>query len=222
MKGDSEKLKALRLGTVMPVAEVIKALGKAPPLAVLKLCYGTKMYDFSDHLLQHADDLDFVQDTLSASCCSLQVNPTLNGVLAGFNRRRRFGRFKWGQQTLEFDRIRFGQTATEKDSDLFATEVLERKTNKKEKKGSVKEGGSTWGAICQFYQKPAGCYRQQCIYSHKCIICNKRGHGAVTCEKLRRARDRETYSPSVRDSSRSRRSLEERPPDPRTRRARAQ
>ena len=60
MKGDSEKLKALRLGRVMPVAEVIKALGKAPPLAVLKLCYGAKTYDFADHLLQHADDLDFV------------------------------------------------------------------------------------------------------------------------------------------------------------------
>ena len=78
MKGDSEKLKTLRLGMVMPVAEVIKALGNAPPLAVLKLCFGTKKYDFADHLLQHADDLDFVQDTLSATCSSLQVNPTLN------------------------------------------------------------------------------------------------------------------------------------------------
>ena len=151
MKGNPEKLKTLRLGTVMPVAEMIKSFGKAPPLAVLKLCHGTKNYDFTDHLLQHADDLDFVQDTLSATCCFLQVNPTLNGVLAGFNRRRRFGRFKWGQQTLEFDRLRFGQTASDKDSDLFATEVMDRKTNKKDKKGGEKEVDNSAGAICRFY-----------------------------------------------------------------------
>ena len=210
MEGDSNKLKSLRLGMVMPVAEVIKSLGKAPPLAVLKLCYGSKEYDCTDHMLQHADDLDFAQDTLSATCCSLQLNPTLNGVLAGFNRRRRFGRFKWGQQTLEFDRLRFGETASEKDSDLFATEVV---GSKPKKKAGEKDGGnSSSGAFCRYYQKAAGCYRRQCTYAHKCIICNRRGHGAVTCVALGRASDRESH----------RRSSEERPPNPRTRRVRAQ
>ena len=212
MKGDSERLKALRLGMVMPVAKVIKSLGKVPPLAVLKLCYGTKKYDFPDCLLQHADDLDFVQDTLSATCCSLQLNPALNGVLAGFNRRRRFGRFKWGQQTLEFDRLRFGQTASEKDSDLFATEVVREKTNNKDKKAGEKWDDKSGGAICKFYQKPAGCYRRKCIYTHKCIICNRRGHGAVDCETIRRVSEREQ----------NRRRVEERPPDPRMRRTRVQ
>ena len=140
------------------------------------------------------------------------MNPTLDGILAGFNRRRRFERFKWGQQTLEFDRLRFGQTASDKDSDLFATEFMDRKTNTNDKQGGEKEGDNSAGAICRFYQKPAGCYRRRCTYAHKCIICNRRGHGAVDCETIRRASERET--------PRSRQ--EERPPDPRTRRARAQ
>ena len=212
MKGNADKLKALRLGMMMPVAEVLKALGKAPPLAVLKLCYGSNDYDFADYVLQHADDLDFIQDTLSATCSSLQLNPILNGVLAGFNRRRRYGRFKWGHRTLEFDRLRFAQTASEKDSDLFATELVESKTNKN---SGRKNGGNSWGAICKFYQKAAGCFRQSCIYAHRCIICNKRKHGAVNCMTLRRASERG-------ERSREERKSEERPPNPRKRRARAQ
>ena len=73
----------------------------------------------AEQLLQHADDLDFVQDTLTASGSSLQLNPLLNGVLAGFNRRRRHQRFKYGHRTLEFDRLRFAQTASDLDSDLL-------------------------------------------------------------------------------------------------------
>ena len=74
-------------------------------------------------MLQHADDLDFVQDVLCASGDSLEVNPILNGVLAGFNRRRRYSRFKYGHHTMELDRLRFEHTISEKDSDLQATEV---------------------------------------------------------------------------------------------------
>ena len=116
-------LQTLRLGTHLSVAEMIKKMGQAPPLAVLRLCYDQKNFDVSDQLLQHADDLDFVQDTLSTTGNSMQLNPVLNGVLAGFNRRRRHNRFKFGDRTLEFDRLRFAETASELDSDLYATEV---------------------------------------------------------------------------------------------------
>ena len=116
-------LQTLRLGTHLSVAEMIKKMGQAPPLAVLRLCYDQKNFDVSDQLLQHADDVDFVQDTLSTTGNSMQLNPVLNGVLAGFNRRRRHNRFKFGDRTLEFDRLRFAETASELDSDLYATEV---------------------------------------------------------------------------------------------------
>ena len=212
MKGNSECLRSLRLGTQMPVAETIKVLGKAPPLAVLKLCYGSKDFDFTEHMLQQADNLDFVQDTLSSTCSSLQLNPILNGVLAGFNRRRRHGRFKYGNQTLEFDRLRFAQTASEKDSDLFATEVVEKKGSSVT---SQSKDSSMPGAFCKFYQKAGGCNRQPCIYYHKCIICNKRNHGAVNCFSRRRTDRREVTHQETAES-------QEIPPNPRRRRARAQ
>ena len=81
-------------------------------------------------MLQHAGDLDFTQDTVSATGNSLQLNPILNSVLAGFNRRKRHGQFKWGHQTLEFDRLRFAETASELDSDLKASDVTKKKLPK--------------------------------------------------------------------------------------------
>ena len=163
----------------------------------------------AEQLLQHADDLDFVQDTLTASGNSLQLNPLLNGVLAGFNRRRRHQRFKYGHRTLDFDRLRFAQTASDLDSDLFATEVRNARTNSTWQE----KGSKSSGAICRFFNKPAGCRRQKCIYSHRCIICNKTGHGAASCFTRQKLNNEEL--PPL-EPTRS----QERPPNPRTRRAR--
>ena len=127
LQGDTGVLQTLRLGTQLPVSELLKQLGKAPPLSVLSLCYGQKEFNCKEYLVQHADDLDFVQETLVAAGNSLEINPILNGLLAGFNRRRRHHRFKYGPHNMELDRLRFANTATDKDSDLFATEVIEGK-----------------------------------------------------------------------------------------------
>ena len=127
IKGDSHGLRRLRLGDQTTVAEVIKELGSASPLEVLQLCFGRKECDVTEHLIQHADNLDFVQDTLVATGATLQLNPVLNGMLAGFNRRRRYKRFKYGHCNMELDRLRFADTATPKDSDLLASEVTANK-----------------------------------------------------------------------------------------------
>ena len=63
MEGDQQVLSRLCLGSQVTVAEFLKVMSSAPPLAILQLCYGSKGYNVSEHLLQHADDLDFVQDT---------------------------------------------------------------------------------------------------------------------------------------------------------------
>ena len=83
-------------------------------MAVLKLCFGIGQYNFLESMLQHADDLDFVQDVLCASGDSLEVNPILNGVLAGFKTRRRYSRFKYGYHTLELDRLGFEHMISKK------------------------------------------------------------------------------------------------------------
>ena len=209
MKGEPLVLSKLKLGTYMPAAALLKELSQIPPLTLLQLCYKGKNFNLSEHLLQHADDLDFVQDTITATGKCSQLNPVMNGVLAAFNRRRRFNRFKYGNVNLEFDRLRFANTATESDGDHHATEVKGNK-NKKENRGG--KGSYYSGAVCRFYQREPGCFRRKCVYAHRCIICNKAGHGAVTCSSSQENNEDRSPRPT-----RSR----ERPPDPRTRRARA-
>ena len=68
-------------------------------------------------MIQPADDLDFTQDVLTATGGNVEINPTLNAVLAGFARRKRSGRFKDGQLNLEFDRLRYASTVSPKDGD---------------------------------------------------------------------------------------------------------
>ena len=121
--GDAQVIPSIRLGQQMSAAEFLKQMSLAPPIAVLQLCFGTEKFNVLESMLQHADDLDFTQDVLSAAGDALEVNPTLNGVLEGFNRRRRYKIFKFGHHTLELDGLRFAHTVSETDSDLQATEV---------------------------------------------------------------------------------------------------
>ena len=78
IKGDEKVLRTLRLGTQTTVAELLKKFGQAPPVAILELCFGRTEFNFTEKLLQHADDLDFVQDVLSAVGASNGINPVLN------------------------------------------------------------------------------------------------------------------------------------------------
>ena len=81
----------------------------------------------------------------------------MNGVLAGFNRRRRFNRFKYGDRTLELDRLRFAETATELDEDRHVAKIGEKKNKKDSRTG---KDSYYSGAICKFYQRKSACYRQ--------------------------------------------------------------
>ena len=122
---------------------------------------------------------------------------------------------------MDFDRLRFAETTSKLDSDLRATEVGSTK-DKKNSRGETET--SSTGAICRFFQKTAGCRRTKCMYTHKCIICNKLSHGAVNC--YARTKLKEENNPSERATRSEVRSnqatrSEDRPPDPRTRRARA-
>ena len=117
MEGDNNLLQNLRMGTWTTVAELLKVFGKISPLSLLYICNPEIGKYVTEHLLQHGDDLDFVQDVLTATGVSKELNPILNSVLAGFGRRKRYGRFKCGQLNLHFDRLRFAETATENDND---------------------------------------------------------------------------------------------------------
>ena len=84
MTGDNNAVRGIHLGSQMTVAELLKVLGKLPPLALISLCNKELGNYVKEHLLQHGADLDFVQDVLSATGGNLELNPILNSVLAGF------------------------------------------------------------------------------------------------------------------------------------------
>ena len=100
MEGDVDVLQNLRLNSVMPVSETIRRLGQAPPMAVLKLCNRATGENISSKLIQHLDDLDFVQDALSVTSNHQELNPTLHGVIEGLSRRKTFHRLKHNQQGM--------------------------------------------------------------------------------------------------------------------------
>ena len=117
-------------------------------------------------MIQPADDLDFTQDVLTATGGNVEINPTLNAVLAGFARRKRSGRFKDGQLNLEFDRLRYASTVSPKDGDQQVTE---------KPKGGIQQE-------CKFFQRPSGCREgSRCGYVHRCILCEQTSHGASSC-----------------------------------------
>ena len=186
MEGDVDVLQNLRLNSVMPVAETIRRLGQAPPMAVLKLCNRTTGEDISNKLVQHLDDLDFVQDVLTVTANQQELNPAMHGVIEGLGRRKTFQRFKSNNQGMDIDRLRFSHTATPKDSDLEANEV----TAKAQRTESRSTG--TMQTYCCFFNRTRGCrYYNNCIYTHKCIICNRADHGASRCWQRSQERSEE-------------------------------
>ena len=215
LQGNSSILRTLRMGTFRTVADLLKDLGQIPPLELLRLCYKGRGFDFGESLLRHADDLDFVQEILSATGNSSELNSILNGVLAGFNRRRRHHRFKYAHQNLAIDRLRFADTTSPLDSDFQASDI---KTNAKSgESNKVKSKGekAQFVSLCIFFQRSGDCRSRNCRFSHKCAICSKPGHGATDCIRRRYSAATE-YTNNPRDLTEA-----DNPPNPRTRRNRA-
>ena len=170
LKGDASILSSMRLEDSMTVSQVLKKLGELPPLTILKLCK-KELGDFvTDSLLQHSDDLDFVQNILDVNGLHATLTPTLHAVLGGFSRRRNYGSFKHNQQSVAMDILRFAHLASPKDRD-GARPV---KRNRRSMGGESKR-------MCKYFQRHDGCRKNICQFEHKCIICECKSHGAIDC-----------------------------------------
>ena len=214
LEGNNSVLSNLKLGTSCTVAEMLKLLGQASPLSILRLC-NKDVYNFLlDSLLQHSDDLNFVQEVLSATANYQELNPILNAVQSAFGRRRKYNRFKYGNQCLDLDRLRFSHTKSEKDHDLLAKDVTGAS---KKGKSSGSESTNLSLSYCRFFQREGGCRFSygQCRFAHKCILCNSQEHGATSCSNRKRTRK------SVETGGSSQQRKKSQPPDPRFRRDRA-
>ena len=173
LQGDTHLLSALRSEESASFSKVLKKVEAVPPLALLRLC-NKKLGDYvMDSLSQHSDDLDFVQEVLDAVGSESPLSPTMHGVLAGLSRRRNYGRFKHGHQSIGMDILRFSHLARPNDKDS--------RNKVKKNAGNINRVSK---GVCQFFQRQRGCRKQDaCQYDHRCIICDGKSHGAWACRE---------------------------------------
>ena len=183
------------LATVGTAGQFIKALGKMSPLNVLRLINKTNEEALTASLLQHADDLDYIQNLLNVIGSEPGVNPAMNAVSDAFSRRRFSGRFKTGDQNVKLDALLNSRSKVPTDDD----EVAGHKTQR----GARRQSDTTSDRTCFLFQT-GNCSFTPCRYRHVCLVCNSPSHGSNNCE--------------VRNP----RPTSGRPPHPRYRRDRAQ
>ena len=112
--------------------------------------------------------------------------------------------------------MRFEHTISEKDSDLHATEV----SSKEKAAKRARNRDARYNTVCSFYQQRGGCSSKDCLYSHKCAVCHRLGHGAIDCYQ-RRYRGKPANNNGEQTKRSEVKSDTDRPPNPRFRRARA-
>ena len=71
--------------TVGTAGQFIKMLGKMSPLNMIKLVNKPSWEALTEGLLQHADDLDYIQNLLSVLGDKTGINPSMNAVADAFN-----------------------------------------------------------------------------------------------------------------------------------------
>ena len=184
------------LADVGTAGQFVKALGKMSPLNVLRLIDKTNEKSLTAALLQHADDLDYVQNLLNVIGTEAGVNPAMNAVSDAFSRRRFSRRFKTGDQNVKLDALLNSGSKVPTDDD----EAVGQKT----RKGSeLQPNVASTTKTCFLFQNNT-CSFRPCKFRHVCLVCQSPSHGSNNC-----------------DDRSSRRPAPTRPPHPRYRRDRA-
>ena len=148
MDGEPAVLQKMRLSSWGTAAQFLKALGKASPMDILRLCNKEKGLAIGELFLQHAEDLDFVQNVLNATAYYEGLNPVLNAILDAFARRKQTRRFKSEAHSLEVDTLRHSHTASTKYSDKMNDEssgTREKNLGQSQRRPS--------NLPCRFYQR---------------------------------------------------------------------
>ena len=203
VKGDQSVLHSIKCGTRGTAAQFLKALAKIPVMDVIRLMDKQKANEIANSFLRQAEDLDFVQDMLSACAKYEDLNPLLNALLDAFGRRRKSRRFKEGPHCLDLDRLRHLHT---RNVNINANRSSPVNPNTQRKQ-----------LFCRFYQR-GFCHYDPCKYIHQCSNCLSQSHGVVNCTSRRF----ESHSLSNRQGRLyGEGSGREVPPNPRFRRDRA-
>ena len=183
-------------------AQFVKFLSQAPMLEVMELISKEKKEQVTEKLLQHADDLDYLQTLVTSLGREPALNPSMNAVEEAYARRRFTGRFKTTGQSVRLDTLLYKSTRGTADDDE-ATSV----------KGKPRQPSYR---LCFKFQK-GECRWPSCTFQHKCRTCASTEHGADECP-LRNSQRAGTNSSGARSNQQPDTT---RPPHPRYRRDRA-
>ena len=123
--------------------------------------------ELGEWLLQLADDLNYLQELISAVGRESSLNPTLNAVVEAFNRRRFYNRFKTSGKNVELDILLNQSTQSSKDDEL----CIQRAS-----KNSPR---------LRFAFQRGRCYKTNCTYQHRCSLCWTTTHSASCCPQMR-------------------------------------
>ena len=186
----------IRPSSVGTAAHFTKALGQAPMLEVMNFIDKQKGEQLVNALLQHADDLDYLQELISSVAKQSSLNPTLNAVAQAYSRRRFTGRFKAEGQSVDLDTLVHQSTKSSKDDDAVNKIKIKDKSER----------------LCWAFQRGT-CLWQSCIFQHRCSLCSAKAHGAIGCPRGRTDRSTADLVPRAARA--------DRPPHPRYRRDRA-
>ena len=152
---------SLNLATVGTAGQFIKTLGKMSPLNVLRLINKTNEEALTVGLLQHADDLDYIQNLLSVIGSEPGVNPVMNAVSDAFSRRRFSGRFKIGDQSVKLDALLNSRSKVPTDDDEAAGHKTQR--------AAQRQSDTTSPKPCFLFQTTVGLNRADTATFVSCV-----------------------------------------------------
>ena len=156
-------LERIRPDSVGTAAHFSKALGQASILEVINFIDKEKGDEIAETLLQHANDLDDVQELLTSLSTKASLNPSLNAVVNAFSRRRFKGCFKTEGQSVELDTLLQQTTKSKKDKESYTASTSRR-----------------FDRLCYAFQRES-CAVSSCNFSHRCSLCYSYEHGAIRC-----------------------------------------
>ena len=177
-EGDDQVLARVRLGERYTVAETLKFLSLASPLAILTLLDKIRAKDIDSQTAKVSSELDFVQAVLDLVAAKDSLNPSLNAVAEAFRRRLISGSFMSGDHSVQLDSLVYADTSSQTDFDHCATDIRSQGASKK-KPAPLDRQRTT----CIDFQR-GDCRWRNCRFDHRCSMCGKWGHGQVDCWQM--------------------------------------
>ena len=206
-EGDRKILSDIKPATYGTAAQFLKALGKAPLLQILEITNQQRYKEVWESMLQHEDDLDYLQTLITSANNEPALNPTMNALNEAFTRRWFSGRFRTAGRSIELDTIVNMYTKGEGDDD-----------DKIQQQNKPEAGDNSYP--CFAFQH-GRCKKPLCRFSHKCMICDSPSHGSDKCNSARSSGYRRSQQRSSDRSETVTSTKKSRPPHPRYRRDRA-